>query len=47
VAIARLVRSGSSAEIAFEVADGDQGRGIGSALTQELVNTRAQPASSR
>jgi ribosomal protein S18 acetylase RimI-like enzyme len=37
VAIARLVRSGASAEIAFEVADAYQGRGIGSALTQELV----------
>jgi ribosomal protein S18 acetylase RimI-like enzyme len=38
VAIARLVRSGTSAEIAFEVADAYQGRGIGSALTQELVS---------
>ena len=38
VAIARLVRSGGSAEIAFEVADSYQGRGIGSALTQELVS---------
>ena len=37
VAIARLVRSGSTAEIAFEVADAYQGRGIGSALVQELV----------
>jgi RimJ/RimL family protein N-acetyltransferase len=37
VAIARLVRSGGSAEIAFEVADAYHGRGIGSALTQELV----------
>ena len=36
-AIARLVRSGASAEIAFEVADAYQRRGIGSALTQELV----------
>ena len=36
-AIARLVRSGGSAEIAFEVADAYQGRGIGSALAQELV----------
>ena len=37
VAIARLVRSGASAEIAFEVADAYHGRGIGSALAQELV----------
>ena len=37
VAIARLIRSGWSAEIAFEVADAYHGRGIGSALTQELV----------
>jgi GNAT superfamily N-acetyltransferase len=34
VAIARLVRSGASAEIAFEVADAYQRRGIGSALVQ-------------
>jgi ribosomal protein S18 acetylase RimI-like enzyme len=38
VAIARLVRSGASAEVAFEVADAYQGCGIGSALTQELVS---------
>jgi ribosomal protein S18 acetylase RimI-like enzyme len=37
IAIARLVRDGRSAEIAFEVASGYQGRGIGSALTQELL----------
>lgn len=37
VAIARLVRVGRSAEIAFEVADEYQQRGIGSALTAELV----------
>ena len=37
VAIARLVRTGRSAEIAFEVADAYQQRGIGSALTAELV----------
>jgi ribosomal protein S18 acetylase RimI-like enzyme len=37
VAIARLVRVGTSAEIAFEVADAYQGCGIGSVLTQELV----------
>jgi ribosomal protein S18 acetylase RimI-like enzyme len=38
VAIARLVRSGVSAQVAFEVADAYQGRGIGSALMQELVS---------
>jgi ribosomal protein S18 acetylase RimI-like enzyme len=37
VATARLVRLGDSAEIAFEVADAYQGRGIGSALTRLLV----------
>ena len=37
VAIARLVREGSSAEIAFAVADEYQQRGIGSALAAELV----------
>ena len=37
VAIARLVRAGGTAEIAFEVADAYQGRGIGSALTGLLV----------
>ena len=37
VAIARLVRDGSSAEIAFEVADDVQRLGIGSALTAELL----------
>jgi ribosomal protein S18 acetylase RimI-like enzyme len=37
VAIARLVRDGASAEIAFEVADEHQQRGIGSALTAELL----------
>ena len=36
-AIARLARHGSSAEIAFEVADELQHRGIGSALTAELI----------
>jgi ribosomal protein S18 acetylase RimI-like enzyme len=35
--MARLVRSGRSAEIAFEVADAHQGRGIGSLLAQELA----------
>jgi predicted MFS family arabinose efflux permease/GNAT superfamily N-acetyltransferase len=35
--IARLVRDGSSAEIAFEVADEHQRLGIGSALTAELL----------
>ena len=38
VAIARLVRSGATAEVAFEVADAYQDLGIGSALTQELVS---------
>jgi MFS transporter, DHA1 family, inner membrane transport protein len=37
VAIARLVRDCSSAEIAFEVADEHQRLGIGSALTAELL----------
>ena len=37
VAIARLVRDGPSAEIAFEVADDYQQLGIGSALTAELI----------
>jgi ribosomal protein S18 acetylase RimI-like enzyme len=37
VAIARLVRNGASAEIAFEVADEHQRLGIGSALTSVLL----------
>lgn len=37
VAIARLVRDGDEAEIAFAVADDYQRRGIGSALVAELV----------
>jgi ribosomal protein S18 acetylase RimI-like enzyme len=37
VAIARLVRNGGKAEIAFAVADGYHQRGIGSALTRELI----------
>ena len=37
VAVARLVRDGESAEIAFAVADEYQYRGIGSALAAELV----------
>ena len=37
VAIARLVRDGRSAEIAFAVADEQQHRGIGTALTAELI----------
>lgn len=37
VAIARLVRDGHSAEVAFEVSDEHQQRGIGSALTAELL----------
>ncbi len=35
--IARLVRDGASAEIAFEVVDEHQGRGIGSVLAEELA----------
>jgi GNAT superfamily N-acetyltransferase len=35
--IARLVRDGATGEIAFEVADELQGRGIGSVLAQELA----------
>lgn len=35
--IARLVRTGASAEIAFEVADEYQGRGVGSVLARELA----------
>jgi ribosomal protein S18 acetylase RimI-like enzyme len=37
VAIARLVRDGRGAEIAFAVADEYQDRGIGSALAAELI----------
>jgi ribosomal protein S18 acetylase RimI-like enzyme len=37
VAIARLFRDGRSAEIAFAVVDAYQQRGIGSALTAELI----------
>jgi ribosomal protein S18 acetylase RimI-like enzyme len=37
VAMARLVRHGDTAEIAFEVADSYQARGIGSALARLLV----------
>jgi ribosomal protein S18 acetylase RimI-like enzyme len=37
VAIARLVRDGRSAEIAFAVADEYQHRGVGSALAAELI----------
>lgn len=35
--MARLVRNGGSAEIAFEVADEHHGRGIGSVLARELA----------
>ncbi len=35
--IGRLVRTGASAELAFEVADEQQGQGIGSALARELA----------
>ena len=37
VGIARLVREGAAAEIAFEVVDDHQGRGIGSVLAEELA----------
>jgi ribosomal protein S18 acetylase RimI-like enzyme len=37
VGIARLVRTGSSAEIAFAIADQHQSRGIGSILANELA----------
>jgi ribosomal protein S18 acetylase RimI-like enzyme len=37
VGIARLVRDGRTAEVAFEVADAYQGRGIGTILTRELA----------
>lgn len=37
IAIARLVRDGDQAEVAFAVADEYQNRGIGSALTAQLL----------
>ena len=37
VGIARLVRTGSSAEIAFAIADTHQSKGIGSTLANELA----------
>ena len=35
--MARLVRDGATAEVAFEVADAHQGRGIGSILAEQLA----------
>ncbi len=35
--MARLVRNGTSAEIALEVADAHQGRGVGTMLARELA----------
>ena len=35
--MARLVRDGTAAEVAFEVADEHHGRGIGTALAQALA----------
>lgn len=37
IAIARLVRNGDEAEVAFAVADDYQNRGFGSALTAQLL----------
>ena len=44
-AIARLVRDGNRAEIAFEVADVYQGRGLGSVLATSSPAMRARPRS--
>ena len=41
VAIARLVRDGQAAEIAFEVANDYEQRGIGTALAEELLAGRS------
>ena len=45
VGIARLVRDGDTAEVAFAVADDWQGRGIGTVLVDRLAATLARPAS--
>ena len=45
--MARLVRNGTSAEIALEVADAHQGRGVGTMLARDSLPTRGRPGSRR